>query len=473
MGRRVFLFLPAAGNRNGTSFNNVGSNGNYWSSSLNESNPNNAWNFNFNSGNQNMNNNNRNNGFSVRAVRASQHLPEPSSVYRLTRESLLADLRQAYFDARRHKRHKAYQRRFEAHWEQELETLCDELLSRRYHPQRSTCFVISDPKQREVFAAAFRDRIVHHLYYNYTHLLYERTFIHDSYSCIKGRGTHYGIRRLEQHIRSESQGYTEPCYVLKMDIRGYFMHIDRRRLLGICLASLSRMATHRVSRHSRQTWSEVLDFDFLHYLTRAIVMLDPTVGCRIAGSRTDWEGLPHDKSLFHSPPGCGLPIGNLTSQLFSNVYLDQLDQFMKRTLGCHHYGRYVDDFYVVSADRQWLHSLVPQVEAFLERQLGLKLHRGKLVLTSAWHGVEFLGAWLKPYHICLSRPSVGRISRKLACLAELQPEQWEASLNSYCGLLSHGSNYRLRQRLFDAQPVFTQYGMFDFAQRHYLLGVKK
>ncbi len=165
-----------------------------------------------------MNNNNRNNGFSVRAVRASQHLPDKYSVYRLTRESLLADLRQAYFDARRHKRHKPYQKRFEANWESNLEVLCDELFTRSYFPKPSTCFIITDPKKREVFAADFRDRIVHHLYYNYTHTLYERTFIADSYSCIKGRGTHYGIERLQQHIRQESQGYSVPCYAMSISM---------------------------------------------------------------------------------------------------------------------------------------------------------------------------------------------------------------------------------------------------------------
>jgi len=109
-------------------------------------------------------------------------------MYRLTREQLLLDLHQAYYDARRHKRNKPYQQRFERDAERNLETLCDELLQRNYQPEPSTCFVITDPKKREVFAAQFRDRIVHHLYYNYVHEMLERTFIRDSYSCIKQRG---------------------------------------------------------------------------------------------------------------------------------------------------------------------------------------------------------------------------------------------------------------------------------------------
>lgn len=147
----------------------------------------------------------------------SPFLPMP---YQLTREQLLADLHQAYYDARRHKRQKSYQQHFERHAEANLERLCVELWTRTYRPQPATCFIITDPKRREVFAAQFRDRVVHHLYYNYVHEMLERTFIQDSYSCIKHRGTHYGIARLERHIRRESQNYSEPCYVLQMDILG-------------------------------------------------------------------------------------------------------------------------------------------------------------------------------------------------------------------------------------------------------------
>ena len=159
--------------------------------------------------------------------------------------TLRGDLMQAYLDARLHKRNRRYQLEFESNLDNNLDRLCDELYYRTYKPSPSDCFIITDPKKREVFAAAFRDRIVHHLYYNYVHQMFERTFINDSYSCIKGRGTHYGINRLEHHIRCESQNYTETCYVLKMDIRGYFMHIDRERLLNISLESLKRMSYHQ------------------------------------------------------------------------------------------------------------------------------------------------------------------------------------------------------------------------------------
>ena len=367
-------------------------------------------------------------------------------MYHLTYSQLAADLQQAYKDAKRHKSGKHYVIAFEKDLQSNLQVLTDELWQRTYKPRPGTCFIITDPKKREVFAADFRDRIVHHLYYNYMHELYERTFIADSYSCIPRRGTHYGINRLEQHIRSESRNYSRPCYVLKMDIRGYFMHIRRDRLLDICLTTLRRMATHRILKDVPVLWQDRLDMDFLEYLTREIVLLDPTTNCRIVGQSSDWNDLPRDKSLFHSPKGSGLPIGNLTSQLFSNVYLNELDQYMKRTLGCRHYGRYVDDFYVVSGDKAFLRSVVPSVRAFLQDTLCLTLHDGKTQILPVQYGVTFLGMFLKPWRKTASRNCLQRMERKYAALLH----QWHSgdipvgrvasAVASFRGVLSHGKN---------------------------------
>ena len=367
--------------------------------------------------------------------------------FTLSREQLLADLYQAYYDARRHKRNKPYQLRFEADLERNLNALCDELYNRTYKPYPSTCFIITDPKKREVFAADFRDRIVHHLYYNYTHELYERTFIYDSYSCIRDRGTHFGIARLEQHIRQESQHYTVPCYVLKMDISGYFMHINRQLLLSICLATLERMSVHRILKHVPTTWQQVLDMDFVRYLTIEIVLLNPIEDCRLHGSEEEWADLPKSKSLFYSPAGCGLPIGNLTSQLFSNVYLNVLDQYLKRKLRCRHYGRYVDDFYVVSADKEYLFEVAERVKEMLLMRLHLEINDGKTKVLSVWHGVDFLGAYVKPHRQYASRQMVMRMREKLRLLPKYDAQHVQASLQSYEGLLSHGKNFLLWQNI--------------------------
>ena len=388
--------------------------------------------------------------------------------YRLTYPQLLSDLYAAYYDARRGKRNKPYQLRFEENLHNNINSLCDELWNRNYKPLPSDCFIVSDPKKREVFAAHFRDRIVHHLYYNYVHEMFERTFIADTYSCINGRGTHYGIRRLYGHIRKESHNYTRSCFVLKMDIRGYFMNINRHKLLDISLASLSKMATHKIRAYRKEMWADRVDMDFVNYLTSEIIMLNPIVNSRFIGNPGDYDGLPHDKSLYYSPPDCGLPIGNLTSQLFSNVYLNVFDQFMKREMNCLHYGRYVDDFYVVSHNRDWLESLIPKIKSFLSENLSLQIHDGKTTIIPIKKGVEYLGCFVLPYRIYSSRATLGRIDAKLTKMENGEYEGNVArALNSYCGILSHGDNYNVRRFMLRSKHDFGQYGCFDLETRHF------
>ena len=364
----------------------------------------------------------------------------------MTREQLLEDLYKAYYDARRHKRNKPYQLRFEAHLDENLNQLCDELLNRTYKPLVSDCFIINEPKCREVFAAHFRDRVVHHLYFNYTHEMFERTFIYDSYSCIKHRGTHFGVNRLRKHILEDSHSYSRPCYVLKMDIRGYFMSIDRHKLLEIALKTLDKMGNHRVGCHRPTLWKDVVDMDFVRYLTAEIILLNPIDGCRFIGPSSDWDNLPYDKSLFHSAAGCGLPIGNLTSQLFSNVYLNVLDQFVKRELRCKHYGRYVDDFYVVSSDFQELCRISDTIKRFLHGELHLVLHEGKTIVRDIKKGIEFLGAFLLPYRIYIRRTSVLRMAEKISNMDfNEDPIRYNRAMDSFCGIMSHWNNFRLRK----------------------------
>lgn len=387
--------------------------------------------------------------------------------YHLTYDQLLLDLHHAYIDARRNKRQKSYQQRFEACAAEHLTHLCDELWNRVYQPDPSSCFIITDPKLREVFAAQFCERIVHHLYYNYTHEMLERNFIADSYSCIKRRGTHYGIKRLEGHIRQESQNYTETCHVLKMDIKGYFMHINRSRLLKITLTQLRKMASHKVSKTIDKKWEEVVDMDFIEYLTQTIIMQNPVENCRRHGSAKDWYRLPPEKSLFFSDEGCGLPIGNLTSQLFSNVYLNELDQYAKRQLGCKHYGRYVDDFYVVSADIDWLHEIQRAFALFLHLHLCLEVNGSKTMICDARKGVQFLGAFLKPHRRYVAGGSLRRMKKKVTRLNKCDsPSMLRSTINSYLGLLSHYSSYRIRRDMFFNMPFVHRYG-------HYLSGMRK
>ncbi len=379
--------------------------------------------------------------------------------YHLSKEALLLDLYAAFVCAKQHKGSKSYVRKFERNLDDNIIRLRDELWSRTYQPEPSSCFIVEHPKKREVFAAQFRDRVVHHLYYNYTHRLFERTFIEDCYSCIPGRGTHYGIERLKMHIRQCSSGYQKPCYVLKLDKRGYFMHIDRQRLSDIASGSILKMAPRRAEGVGNR-WEEVLDIDFLLWMTHDIAMLNPKDNCRIAGCAEDWEGLDHAKSLFYTLDGRGLPIGNLTSQLFSNVYLNTFDQFMKREMGCRHYGRYVDDSFVVGNDKQWLRSLIQPAEDFLKESLGLELNRGKLQIIDARHGVEFLGGYIKPNVSYISNASLNRIVRSVNTMDMSDKEHVSRSVNSFLGILGHYNSYNIRSSLF-LTPKFLSIGCLD------------
>ena len=383
------------------------------------------------------------------------------SGYRLTREQLLFDLYIAFYDAARHKHKMAYVVKFERDLRQNLEELCDDLLTGRYQAQPSKCFVIDYPKKREVFAAMFRDRIVHHLYFRYTHQMFERTFIADSYSCIEGRGTHYGVDRLRQHIRQASLNWSQPCYAMNLDIRGYFMHINRAKLLKIATESLRTMATHKVGLTDdvpipqgviltkSTTWNDIRDFDFILWLTEQIVTLNPMENCIIVGDESDWDGMDRAKCMRYVQSGLGLPIGNLTSQLYSNVYLNPFDQFIKRDILCEHYGRYVDDSVMVDACREWLMEQVPKVREFLADELDLQLHMGKLHIREVSQGVDFLGAFVKPYRDYISNKTLARIEKNVKTIDLRDIGHAEASINSYLGVLSHSASYNIRHHLFE------------------------
>lgn len=372
-------------------------------------------------------------------------------VHQVTFDELYTDLYTAYFIAIKGKSNKPYVIEFSRNLDKNIRELAVELFERRYTPRPSTCFIVSHPKKREVFAADFRDRIVHHYIFMKTHILFERTFIADSYSCIEGRGTHYGIERLRYHVESCSANYTKPCYALKMDIKGYFMHIDRQLLSDITQVKLRKMATHP-SNVKGKRWGEVIDMDFLCYLCHEVIMIDPTIDCIIKGSKEDWIGLPPSKSLFaatvHSKM-IGMPIGNLTSQLFSNVLLSVFDDWMKRVMGCKHYGRYVDDFYVISCDKRWLVTLADKAAQFLHDELHLDVNRGKTRIINVRYGVEFLGGYVKPFRTYISNQSLHRMMAQIPLLRHADPEQAFASVNSYLGVLVHYASYHIRRQIVD------------------------
>jgi hypothetical protein len=313
--------------------------------------------------------------------------------------------------------------------------LRDQLLNGSWRPSPSTAFIVQKPVKREVFAATFSDRVVHHWLMSKLNPHFETLFIEDSYACRVGKGTLYGIRRLEENVRESYKVHPRGCFVLKLDIRGFFMSIPRLKLWN------------RLEPFIREQYKES-DLGRVLQVAECIVKLDASRGCRIAGRKSDWEGLPPDKSLFGTAAGCGLPIGNLTSQVLANFYLHPLDAFIRHTLGFKRYGRYVDDFYIVGHDPQALRIAVSEIRTFLADELALTLHPKKISLQHAAKGTAFLGAVVWPTHTTVGKRLKANFHQAVRTIN--QEAQGDASrtmqrLNSYLGLMRHFRSYRLRR----------------------------
>jgi len=360
-------------------------------------------------------------------------------------DKILTDLFQAYFDARRNKRNTINALAFEQHFEANIFALFDELVEKRYEPKPSICFIVDRPVKREIFAGDFRDRVIHHFIFNSISPIFEKTFINDTYSCRQGKGTHYGIRRIDRFIRSCSENYTEDCYILKLDIKGYFMTMNRKLLF-------KKVKSVLLDKKNK------IDFDLplALYLIEKIVFNDPTKNCTIKGKKSDWIGLPKNKSLFHAKTNCGFPIGNLTSQLFGNIYLSEFDHFVKRDLHIRYYGRYVDDFILVHRDKDYLKSLIPIMRRYLRNHSQLDLHPNKIYLQHYSKGVKYLGAVIKPHRKYIANRTKGNfynaIEKQNQIARDHKPtkeeqEKFLSSMNSYLGILKHYKSYKLRKRL--------------------------
>ena len=253
----------------------------------------------------------------------------------------LAELFEAYQACRSNKRRTRNALAFEVDYETNLINLCADINEGRYQPGKSIAFIVNKPVKREIFAADFRDRVVHHLVVSKLNPLFEKAFIYDSYACRVGKGTHFGIRRVDSFIRQCSQQYSKDCYVLKLDIKGFFMHINKSLLY------------QQLQDFIEQKYLAA-DKELLLELCEKIIFYEPTQQCIIKSKRSAWQGLPPDKSLFYSAPQCGLPIGNLSSQVFANFYMNSFDHYLKHELGIRYYGRYVDDFILVHEDKELL-----------------------------------------------------------------------------------------------------------------------
>ena len=330
--------------------------------------------------------------------------------------NLFEQLVQAYLDCRRTKRNSASAQHFEDHVERELYDLHEDLASGAYAPSRSICFVVTRPKPREVWAAEFRDRIVHHLLYNKIAPRYHARFVADSCACIPGRGTLYAARRLEHQVRSITENWSQPASYLKCDLANFFVSIDKTVLLA------------QLQRRVGEPWWVAL--------AETILMHDPRGDVDVRGSRRDLALVPPHKSLFNAPADHGLPIGNLSSQFFANVLLDDLDQFIKHRVGAPHYVRYVDDFVLLHRDADWLVDALRQVERRVAA-LHLRLNPTKTILQPVSRGVDFVGHLIRPWHRTTRARTVVAAIERVSTIPVADVHQ---TVNSYFGLLRQASH---------------------------------
>ena len=423
---------------------------NYWSSTENSTN--NAWNVNFNSGNVN-NNNKYNTNNVVRPVAALDGLYRDFPSFLLT-------VRLAYDDCIRGKMGSPQAIEYMQIAETDLPKLAWEMWTGAYEPSTSTCFLVEYPKLREVFAANFRDRIVHHWICMRLEPLFEERFVSQgdvSFNCRKGYGTQKAVESVKAGFERVTGHYTRPAWVFKGDLVGFFMSICKSRLWYL----LERFIVRRYHGDHK---------DILINLTRVTVMHHPERNCILNTDPKKWLGLARNKSMFTCGEDRGEPIGNLTTQLFANFLLSFFDMFVSFVFRhkSYSYARFVDDFVLVCDDIGFMMQAVPRLEAFLRDCLLLELHKDKRYIQPVSHGVKFVGAVIKPGRTYLSNKTRARMLERIHGFNSLIEEKEELTvldcqrieqvLNSYLGFCKPHRTYRMRRSALESfGPRFYRY----------------
>jgi len=298
---------------------------------------------------------------------------------------------------------------FEHNLEDNIWQLHRELAARTYRPDPYVSFYITDPKLRHIHKASVRDRVLHQAIYRVLYPIFDRHFIFDSYSSRRGKGTHRGVKRLADFARRLSGNYRKTTYCLKCDVRKFFDSVDQEILISLIE-------------------KRIFDED-LFRLIKTII------------------------KSFSKASGKGLPLGNVTSQLFSNIYLNELDQFIKHQLKAKCYIRYCDDFAILDNNRQYLESLLEPIRCFLSEILKLDLHPNKVSIGKFCQGFDFLGYVVLPHHIVwrtgTQRRSFKKLSEKKKMLDDglISEEKFDASLQSYLGILKHCNGHKIEKRI--------------------------
>jgi len=275
--------------------------------------------------------------------------------------------------------------------------LHQDLIQHTYNHGPYQAFRINDPKPRQIHKSLVRDRLLHHAIHRILYPFFDSTFVADSFSCRIGKGSHKALNRFKKFGYKVSANNTKTCWVLKCDIKKFFENINHEILLSIFKEYIS-------------------DNNVIWLLERVVYS-------------------------FSSAPGRGLPLGNLTSQLFVNIYMNEFDQFIKHKLKTKYYIRYADDFVIMSQDKSWLEELLPKMSNFLTDKLMLGLHPDKVFIKTLASGVDFLG-WVHFSNHRVLRTSTQRRMFKMI-MANNSPE----TVNSYLGLLKHGNTNKLSKKV--------------------------
>lgn len=309
----------------------------------------------------------------------------------------LENLLEAWRGFTRGKKTKADVQKFNFNLIRNILALHEELINKKYKHGDYKVFNICDPKPRKIHKAEVRDRIVHHAINRALYPFFNKTFVSDSYSCRNNKGPHSASNRLYDFSYKVSKNNTKTCWILKCDIKKFFANVNHQILIGIL--------------------KEYINDNNIIWLL-----------CEILSS-------------FQSRSGVGLPLGNLTSQLFANIYMNKFDQFMKHKLKVKYYIRYTDDFVILSDDRDWLIKQIPKIRLFLEKNLKLNIHPNKLLIKSLASGIDFLG-WVN-----FSKHKTLRLATKRKMFKRISNHPSSETINSYLGLLSHGNGFKLKQKI--------------------------
>ena len=332
------------------------------------------------------------------------------------------NLHQAYLEARKGKRYRSEVLEFTNNLEENLIQLQNELIWKEYRVGRYREFFIHEPKQRLIMALPFRDRVVQWAIYRILNPLLDRRYISDSYACRVGYGTHRAVAKVQYWLKYLTRKYLK-LYALKLDISKYFYRVDHNILMNI----LGRI---------------ISDADLLQLL-ETIIRAETNFGIELGDHHFEAQRIGH----------VGMPIGNLTSQMFANLYLNELDQFAKVTLKARHYIRYMDDVIILHRDKKHLWLLKNEINDFLEMQLKLSLNN-KTTVRAISQGIDFCGYQVWPTHLKLRKKSALKMKRRLKYLqrayarGEVDLAHVNASVQSYLGIMSHCNSYKLRKKLF-------------------------